>query len=92
MTFFGCVYEKNGANHNPAMVSAMYNMYPQETPTQLKQFLSIVTYLCVKCNQLLSEIINIYTWFTSFSVHFCILPCIQCHNTADSSLDLGIDN
>ena len=45
MTFFGCLCDKNGAHPDPAKVSAVHNMPPSETPTQLQTFLSMAIYL-----------------------------------------------
>ena len=60
MTFFGCVYDKDGAYPDPAKVSVVQNMPPSETPTQLKMFLSMVTYLSPFLPSLLSFTAPLY--------------------------------
>ena len=43
--FFGCIYDKDGAHLDPSKVTAIHNMLPPETPSQLQEFLGMVTYL-----------------------------------------------
>ena len=38
MTFFGCIYDKDGAHLDPAKVSVVHRMPPPETPKQLQKF------------------------------------------------------
>ena len=45
VTFFGCVYERDGTHPNHAKISTVYNMPPADTATGLQKFLSMVTYL-----------------------------------------------
>ena len=43
ITFFGCVYDKDGAD--PSKVSAVQNRPVPQTPMQVQTFLSMVTYI-----------------------------------------------
>ena len=45
VTFFGTVYDANGAHPDPKKVDAIHKMPPPENQTQLQQFLGMVTYL-----------------------------------------------
>ena len=45
VTFFGTVYDANGAHPDPKKVDAIHEMPPPENQTQLQQFLGMVTYL-----------------------------------------------
>ena len=44
-TFFGTVYNADGAHPDPKKVDTVYQMPSPETPSQLQQFLRMVTYL-----------------------------------------------
>ena len=45
VTFFGTVYDANGAHPDPKKVDAIHEMPPPENQTQLFLFLGMVTYL-----------------------------------------------
>ena len=45
VTFFGTVYDANGAHPDPKKVDAIHEMPPPENQTQLQQFLGMVMYL-----------------------------------------------
>ena len=45
VTFFGTVYDTDRAHLDPKKVDAVHQMPPPETPSQLQQFLGMVTYL-----------------------------------------------
>ena len=45
VTFFGTVYNADGAHPDPKKVDAVHQMPRPETPSQLQQFLRVVTYL-----------------------------------------------
>ena len=45
VTFFGTVYDANGAHPDPKKVDAIHEMPPPENQSQLQQFLGMVTYL-----------------------------------------------
>ena len=45
VTFFGTVYDADGAHPDPKKVDAVHQMPSPETPSQLQQFLGMVTYL-----------------------------------------------
>ena len=45
VTFFGTVYNTDGAHPDPKKVDAVHHMPSPDTPSQLQQFLGMVTYL-----------------------------------------------
>ena len=45
VTFFGTVYDADGTHPHPKKVDAVHQMPSPETPSQLQQFLEMVTYL-----------------------------------------------
>ena len=45
VTFFGTVYDANGAHPDPKKVDAIHKMPPPDNKQQLQYFLGIVTYL-----------------------------------------------
>ena len=45
VTFFGTVYDTDGAHPDPKKVDAVHQMPTPDTPSQLQQFLGMVTYL-----------------------------------------------
>ena len=45
MTFFGTVYDANGAHPDPKKVDAIHKMPPPDSKLQLQHFLGMVTYL-----------------------------------------------
>ena len=45
VTFFGTVYDADGAHPDPKKVDAVHQMPSPETPSQQQQFLGMVTYL-----------------------------------------------
>ena len=45
VTFFGTVYDADGAHPDPKKVDAVHQMLSPETPSLLQQFLAMVTYL-----------------------------------------------
>ena len=45
VTFFGTVYNADGAHPDPKKVDAVHQMPSPDTPSQLQQFLGMVTYL-----------------------------------------------
>ena len=45
VTLFGTVYNADGAHPDPKKVDAVHQMPSPDTPSQLQQFLEMVTYL-----------------------------------------------
>ena len=45
VTFFGTVYDKDGAHPDPKKVEAIHKMPPPEEPQELQKFLGMTTYL-----------------------------------------------
>ena len=45
VTFFGTVYDTDGAHPDPKKVHAVHQMQSPDTPSKLQQFLGMVTYL-----------------------------------------------
>ena len=45
VTFFGTVYDANGAHPDPKKVDAIHKMPPPDNKQQLQHFLGMVTYL-----------------------------------------------
>ena len=45
VTFFGMVYDANGAHPDPKKVDAIHKMPPPDSKLQLQHFLGMVTYL-----------------------------------------------
>ena len=45
ITFFGMIYDANGAHSDPKKVDAIHKMPPQDTKLQIQHFLGMVTYL-----------------------------------------------
>ena len=45
ITFFGTVYDKDGAHPDPKKVEAIHKMPPPEGPQELQKFLGMTTYL-----------------------------------------------
>ena len=45
VTFFGTVYDKDGAHPDPKKVEAIHKMPPPEGPQELQKFLGMTTYL-----------------------------------------------
>ena len=45
VTFFGTVYDKDGAQPDPKKVEAIHKMPPPEGPQELQKFLGMTTYL-----------------------------------------------
>ena len=45
VTFFGKVYDADGAHPDPTKVDAVHQMSSPDTPSQLQQFWGMVTYL-----------------------------------------------
>ena len=90
ITFFGCVYDKQGEHADPAKVSAVHNM-PPETLTQTQMFPGMVTYLSLfmpslpSFTSLLCELLKKGTEFTlnqSYQEAFDTMKCPACTDTS----------
>ena len=47
VTFFSTIYDADGAHPDPKKVDAVHQMPSPDTPSQLQQFLGMVTYLSI---------------------------------------------
>ena len=59
VTFFGTVYDANGAHPDPKKVDAIHKMPPPDSKLQLQHFLRMVTYLSPFIP------ITLYTYYTT---------------------------
>ena len=85
VTFFECVYEKEGTHLEPAKVSVVHSMPPLETLTQLQKFLGIEKYLwsfvpslssfTAPLHELLLKDIE-WTWNQSYEKAFDTMKCL----------------
>ena len=87
--FFGCVYDKHGAQPDPSKVSAIKEMPAPQNKGELHSFLGMVTYLSPFILQLSSHTATLrgllktnveYSWNT-YQVAFDKLKSLVCEDT-----------
>ena len=90
VTFFGTVYNADGAHPDHKKVDAVHQMPSPETPSQLQQFLGMVTYLSPFIPSLsthtapLQELLkkdSEFIWNTSYQEAFDKIKELVCKNT-----------
>ena len=87
---FGWIYDKDGAHPDPSKVAAIYNMLTPETPSQLQEFLSMVTYLSPFVPSLSSFTASLcgllkkdveFTWNETYQDAFDSIKSLVCSDT-----------
>ena len=90
VTFFGTVYDADGAHPDPKKVDAVHQMPSPETPSRLQQFLGMVTYLSPFIPSLsthtapLRELLkkdSEFIWNTSYQEAFDRIKELVCKDT-----------
>ena len=90
VTFFGTVYDKNGAHLDPKKVEAIHSMPPPTEPQELQRFLGMTTYLSPFIPSLstytapLRELLKRdteFTWNTTYQEAFDALKDRVCTDT-----------
>ena len=90
VTFFGTVYNKNGAHPDPKKVEAIHKMPPPEEPQELQKFLGMTTYLSPFIPSLstftasLRELLwkdSEFTWNDSYQEAFDAVKQMVCKDT-----------
>ena len=88
--FFGCVYDKHGADPDPSKVSAIKEMPAPQNKGELQSFLGMVTYLSPFIPQLSSHTATLrgllktdveYSWNATYQVAFDKLKSLVCEDT-----------
>ena len=90
VTFFGTVYDKDGAHPDPKKVEAIHKMPPPEGPQELQKFLGMTTYLSPFIPSLstltapLRELLkkdSEFTWNNSYGEAFNTVKQMVCKDT-----------
>ena len=90
VTFFGTVYDKDGAHPDPKKVEAIHKMPPPEEPQELQKFLGMTTYLSPFIPSLLTftaplrELLqndSEFTWNDSYQEAFDTVKQMVCKDT-----------
>ena len=90
VTFFGTVYDKDGAHPDPKKVEAIHKMPPPEEPQELQKFLGMTTYLSPFIPSLstftapLQELLrkdSEFTWNDSYQEAFDAVKQMVCKDT-----------
>ena len=90
VTFFGTVYDKDGAHPDPKKVEAIHKMPPPEEPQELQKFLGMTTYLSPFIPSLsmftapLRELLqkdSEFTWNDSYQEAFDAVKQMVCKDT-----------
>ena len=90
VTFFGTVYDEDGAHPDPKKVEAIHKMPPQEGPQELQKFLGMTTYLSPFIPSLstltapLQELLKKdteFTWNNSYQDAFDTVKKMVCMDT-----------
>ena len=90
VTFFGTVYDKDGAHPDPKKVEAIHKMPPPEGPQELQKFLGMTTYLSPFIPSLstltapLRELLqkdSEFTWNNSYGEAFDKVKQMVCKDT-----------
>ena len=98
VTFFSTVYNADGAHPDPKKVDAVYQMPSPDTPSQLQQFLGIVTYLSPFIPSLSTHTAPLwellkkdseFKWNTSYQEAFDRIKELVCKDTTLCYFDVG---
>ena len=90
VTFFGTVYDADGANPDPKKLDTVHQMPSADTPSQLQQFLGKVTYLSPFIPSLSTHIAPLwellkkdseFKWNTSYQKAFDRIKKLVCKDT-----------
>ena len=97
VTFFGTVYDKDGAHPDPKKVEAIHKMPPPEEPQELQKFLGMTTYLSPfipslsMFTALLRELLwkdSEFTWNDSYQEALDAVKQMVCKDTTLRYFDL----